>query len=171
MLISHDEDAHSFVNCPPNRSMAAIMSCFGDLMFSEKRGECVAEKDSDCQRKIESKTLTLLKVVVVVVVMVEVVVFSLCLSLPFSCVKILSSHSGHEHTKGDMRVCPLGLSPDNIHGECYPDEPLPPVVCRPRYLYHAEKADWESARVMCETEGGQLAVITNTAAQGRIETK
>ena len=67
MLICHDEDAHSFVNCPPNRSMAAIMSCFGDLMFSERRGECVAEKDSDCQRNIESKTLTLFVVVVVVV--------------------------------------------------------------------------------------------------------
>ena len=48
--------------------MAAIMSCFGDLMFSEKRGECVAEKDSDCQRKIESEPLILFEVVVVVVV-------------------------------------------------------------------------------------------------------
>lgn len=133
MLICDDENPHSFVNCPPNRAMAAIMSCFGDLMFDETRGECVAERDSDCQGKIESG----------------------------------------EPEKGDMRVCPPGLSSNDVRDECHhdPDEPLPPVVCRPRYLYHPEKADWEGARVLCEAERGQLAIITNTAAQGRIETK
>merc|ERR1711962_843237 len=37
----------------------------------------------------------------------------------------------------------------------------PRITCRPRYLYHPERADWESARVMCEMSGGQLAVLSS----------
>merc|ERR1712168_1665507 len=38
-----------------------------------------------------------------------------------------------------------------------------PPICRTRYLYHPEKADWEGAKMLCEMEGGQLAVITSEA--------
>ena len=47
----------------------------------------------------------------------------------------------------------------------------PTAVCRVRYSYHPEKADWEGARQICEMEGGQLAVITDERAQGRIASK
>merc|ERR1712168_928798 len=46
-----------------------------------------------------------------------------------------------------------------------------PPVCRTRYLYHPEKADWEGAKMLCEMEGGQLAVITSEAEQGRIASR
>jgi len=46
-----------------------------------------------------------------------------------------------------------------------------PAICRTRYLYHPEKADWEGAKMLCEMEGGQLAVITSEADQGRIASR
>jgi len=46
-----------------------------------------------------------------------------------------------------------------------------PAICRARYLYHPEKADWEGAKMLCEMEGGQLAVITSEAEQGRIASR
>jgi len=44
-------------------------------------------------------------------------------------------------------------------------------VCRTRYLYHPEEADWEGAKALCEMEGAQLAVITSEAEQGRIASR
>lgn len=47
----------------------------------------------------------------------------------------------------------------------------PRITCRPRYLYHPERADWESARVMCEMSGGQLAVLSSPTIQRRISSR
>jgi len=56
-----------------------------------------------------------------------------------------------------------GLTPN---GPTLPKKPS--AVCRARYSFHPEKADWEGARQICEMEGGQLAVITDERSQGRI---
>jgi len=58
---------------------------------------------------------------------------------------------------GEMRLAPAGAPGSR-----------PRITCRPRYLYHPERADWESAKVMCEMSGGQLAVISNPMIQRRI---
>jgi len=47
----------------------------------------------------------------------------------------------------------------------------PSAVCRTRYLYHPEEADWEGAKSICEIEGGQLAIITSEREQGRIASR
>jgi len=52
-----------------------------------------------------------------------------------------------------------------------PNRRGPPAECRPRYLFHQEKSDWEGARAICEIEGGQLAVITSEREQGRIASR
>lgn len=75
---------------------------------------------------------------------------------------------------GDMHLSrPYPVAP----GRPYPGVPngpyqypsqRPTAVCRARYSYHPEKADWEAARLICEMEGGQLATITGEASQGRI---
>merc|ERR1712042_423064 len=66
---------------------------------------------------------------------------------------------------GELRFGPGAARPCPVMRE------RAPAVCRARYLYHPEKADWEGAKMLCEMEGGQLAVITSEAEQGRIASR